>query len=250
MARPTKSPALYAQCVGRGSRLAPDKEDCIILDFVDASSLSLVTLPSLFGFPVQFDLEGADIAEVDDKVQHWMQLDLGLELEATDITLSEIQRRAENFDPLSQRIHPEIRAISGNGWFSLGSKGLGLHYWCSNGTLSLALILKKGKQYKVIFNSKEVALFSKIIPAVEAVDYEIEKLGESETNSAHAESAWRQMQTPPSLQETLANLRPPRTAKNLADALGHLVYAEQHPPRAKKHPGKQGWPKRYKRNRR
>lgn len=33
IARPTKSRALYAQMVGRGTRLAPGKEDCRILDF-------------------------------------------------------------------------------------------------------------------------------------------------------------------------------------------------------------------------
>ncbi|MGE0551747.1 MAG: DEAD/DEAH box helicase [Kofleriaceae bacterium] len=33
VARPTKSRALYAQMVGRGTRLAPGKEDCLVLDF-------------------------------------------------------------------------------------------------------------------------------------------------------------------------------------------------------------------------
>ncbi len=31
--RPTKSAGLYVQMVGRGTRLAPDKEDCLVLDF-------------------------------------------------------------------------------------------------------------------------------------------------------------------------------------------------------------------------
>ena len=33
MARPTKSRSLYAQCVGRGTRLSPGKVDCLVLDF-------------------------------------------------------------------------------------------------------------------------------------------------------------------------------------------------------------------------
>ncbi len=33
MLRPTKSPGLYAQIIGRGLRIAPGKEDCLILDF-------------------------------------------------------------------------------------------------------------------------------------------------------------------------------------------------------------------------
>ncbi|HEY3667085.1 MAG TPA: DEAD/DEAH box helicase, partial [Polyangiaceae bacterium] len=40
MARPTRSEGLYAQCVGRGTRLFEAKKDCLILDFVDVSSLS------------------------------------------------------------------------------------------------------------------------------------------------------------------------------------------------------------------
>ncbi|GHO82981.1 DEAD/DEAH box helicase [Dictyobacter formicarum] len=35
MARPTKSRALFTQCVGRGTRLAPGKKDAIILDITD-----------------------------------------------------------------------------------------------------------------------------------------------------------------------------------------------------------------------
>lgn len=34
MARPTKSRALYTQCIGRGTRIAPGKADCLVLDFV------------------------------------------------------------------------------------------------------------------------------------------------------------------------------------------------------------------------
>jgi len=37
MARPTKSRSLYAQCAGRGLRILPGKEDCLLLDFVGNS---------------------------------------------------------------------------------------------------------------------------------------------------------------------------------------------------------------------
>src|SRR5690606_19745763 len=33
MLRPTKSPGLYYQQVGRGFRLAPEKADCLVLDY-------------------------------------------------------------------------------------------------------------------------------------------------------------------------------------------------------------------------
>ena len=44
MARPTKSRPLYVQMVGRGTRLAPAKEDCLVLDIADnAGRHSLTT---------------------------------------------------------------------------------------------------------------------------------------------------------------------------------------------------------------
>jgi len=50
LARPTKSRALYTQCVGRGTRRHPGKENCLVLDVVGASEEhNLVTIPSLFG---------------------------------------------------------------------------------------------------------------------------------------------------------------------------------------------------------
>ncbi|KAG0352618.1 hypothetical protein BGZ54_002662, partial [Gamsiella multidivaricata] len=50
MARPTKSNVLFQQMLGRGMRLYPGKEDCLVLDFVDiVKGEGLVTLPTLLG---------------------------------------------------------------------------------------------------------------------------------------------------------------------------------------------------------
>lgn len=48
MARPTKSSGLYTQCVGRGLRLWPGKENCLVLDFSDTHNNldSIMTLAS------------------------------------------------------------------------------------------------------------------------------------------------------------------------------------------------------------
>lgn len=55
MARPTKSRALFTQCVGRGTRKHPEKADCLVLDVVGATAQhSLVTVPSLFGVEREF----------------------------------------------------------------------------------------------------------------------------------------------------------------------------------------------------
>ena len=83
-----------------------------ILDFVDLSDLSLVTLPSLFGMPRQLDLNGEEIEEARSQL-YQLSLDFpGFELEAEEITLDEIKRRAESFDPLTMDINPEVLAVS------------------------------------------------------------------------------------------------------------------------------------------
>ena len=51
IARPTRSPSLYVQMLGRGIRLAPDKQDCLVLDVVgnDPDPARQVVLPQIVG---------------------------------------------------------------------------------------------------------------------------------------------------------------------------------------------------------
>ena len=63
MARPTKSRALYAQCIGRGLRTHPGKDNCIILDLADNSTRHrLISVFDLFGMENQ-DAGGRDVIE-------------------------------------------------------------------------------------------------------------------------------------------------------------------------------------------
>ena len=194
MARPTRSEGLYAQCVGRGTRLHPGKKDCLILDFVDLSELSLCSLPSLFGAPRELDLRGEDVSEAR---RLWLQILFdrpGFELEAGAVTLPEIQQRASSFDPLTLEANEEIRAISANAWFSLGRHGLGLHFERRPGMASEFVILQRaarGKRWEVSLDGKPKDRFSSIEAAVEAVDYEIARMGARALASAREEASWR-----------------------------------------------------------
>lgn len=51
MCRPTKSKALYTQCVGRGLRKHPDKTHCLVVEFLDNSRLKLCTAAEMFDRP-------------------------------------------------------------------------------------------------------------------------------------------------------------------------------------------------------
>ncbi|CAG8699181.1 5377_t:CDS:2, partial [Acaulospora colombiana] len=63
MSRPTKSPVLFQQMIGRGMRLAEGKEDCLVLDFIDSyiNFPDLVTVPSLLGLKPDTEMKGSYI---------------------------------------------------------------------------------------------------------------------------------------------------------------------------------------------
>jgi ATP-dependent helicase IRC3 len=225
MARPTRSEGLYAQCVGRGTRLFQGKKDCLILDFVDLSSLQLCTLPSLFGVPRNIDLQGGDVSEAR---RFWQQILFdhpGFELEAAALTLPEIQDRAAAFDPLTLEVHADVRAISGNAWFSLGRHGLGLHFQQPPGRVREALIVKRpgrGKVWEVLLDGVSVARFSELEEGVSSVDYELERRGRSVALSALAGADWRNERSgvsPESLQQALWQRLNPRASMKREGAL-------------------------------
>ena len=224
MARPTRSEGLYAQCVGRGTRLAEGKHDCLILDFVDVSNLSLCSLPSLFGCPRDLDLRGGDVGEAR---RAWLRLMLDhadFQLEAGAVTLREIQDRAASFDPLTLEANIEVRAISGNAWFSLGRYGVGLHFEARAGRPSAVTVLKRGargKPWEVARDGEAIDRFSTLERAVEAVDYEIDRMGRAASASARDIAPWRVRPAPP---ELVARLRSSSTAATHADALRLLVW--------------------------
>lgn len=225
MARPTRSEGLYAQCVGRGTRLHPGKKDCLVLDFVDLSELSLCTLPSLFGAPRDLDLRGGDVSEARRAWQRILIDQPGFELEAGALTLPEIQARAASFDPLTLETHDEVRAISANAWFSLGRHGLGLHFERRPGRPSEVVIRRRsarGKKWEIDLDGQVREHFSNIEDAVQAVDYEIEQMGRAAAASAREGAAWRER---PAAPELIAQLvKPPSAPPTHAEALRLTVW--------------------------
>ncbi len=59
MARPTKSTTLFTQMIGRGTRVFPGKQDCLILDLADVAGRHKVAqLPDLVGLKKEYELDG------------------------------------------------------------------------------------------------------------------------------------------------------------------------------------------------
>ena len=231
MARPTRSSSLYTQCVGRGTRLAEGKEDCLVLDFVDLSDVSLTTLPTLFGLPQDVQLDGEDVEEARQQFLQLWDDHPHLEIDPGEITLDEIKRRAASFDPLTLDLDPEITAISPLAWVSLGSAGLALHVSPKRGKILEFLVLlvhENGRaSYRVLVDDKEVAKFGKITEAVEAVDWEVRQRGPNFVASAQVGASWRQEQPDAQMIEALLSLKPPRTARTVGQALHYLAHARR-----------------------
>lgn len=65
LARPTRSPVLYRQMIGRGTRRSEGKNDCLLVDLLDSTTVhDLQSMGTLLGLPAQFGLDGRDAAQV------------------------------------------------------------------------------------------------------------------------------------------------------------------------------------------
>ena len=182
MARPTRSEGLYAQCVGRGTRLHPGKTDCLILDFVDLTELSLCTLPSLFGTPRDLDLRGGDADRGPPRVAGRSRSTAPASSSRPGaVTLAEIQDRAASFDPLTLR-HERRRARDLQP--TPGSRSAATASGCTfsaAGRVSEVLVVRRagrGKCWEVVIDGRPMERFSRLEEAVEAVDFELERMGE------------------------------------------------------------------------
>ncbi len=120
MARPTRSPVLYQQIIGRGLRLYDNKSDCLVIDMVDVCQThSLMTTPALFGLRPDFDAEGEDVAKTAKAIQQ-MSIENPTVLDADTIAAAE-RIISQEFDPFSIAEPPdEVRAMSNLLWREVG----------------------------------------------------------------------------------------------------------------------------------
>jgi ATP-dependent helicase IRC3 len=116
MARPTKSALTYTQAVGRGSRLADGKQDCLIIDVADVTSRhQLVTAPTLAGLPAEFDTDGADLLDVVKQIEAAKAKSPLLDVEGAK-SMAEIEVRAEAVDLFRHLDDPLVEAHASMAW--------------------------------------------------------------------------------------------------------------------------------------
>lgn len=116
MARPTQSQLLYAQMVGRGTRLHPGKEDLIVVDIVDNTSKHrLANLNTLFDLPEQLDLEGRPALEVVDHLERLSASSPWIDL-ARLVSADELELVSERIDLFRLEPPDEIAAFTDFCW--------------------------------------------------------------------------------------------------------------------------------------
>lgn len=67
LARPTKSRPLLTQMIGRGLRLHKDKKLCHVIDLAHSSSIGILSVPTLFGFSGEMDIDQKTFLELSEK---------------------------------------------------------------------------------------------------------------------------------------------------------------------------------------
>lgn len=226
MVRPTRSVSMYLQCVGRGMRLSPDADDCLVLDFVDLSNLEVVTAATLDAGPTPNDRPAEPDPDSDDDARPTEPLGpfADDESEEAPATLDEILRRLAQFDPLTMEQREETAAISLNAWLSLGAKGMALHFLQHDGELGVFHLEPVGRRGAAVWlGERELARCSTMSEAVTAVDDELAQYGSPP--SARPDAPWRREPAPPHLRSAVQRLHPPRYAPDVGTALAHLALA-------------------------
>jgi ATP-dependent helicase IRC3 len=123
MARPTRSKLLYAQMVGRGTRLHPGKSDLLVVDLADNSTTHhLPGLHSLFDLPVNMNLRGRDALAIEREVERLSRTHPWIDMTRIH-SPDQLVRAAErieffNFDPPE-----ELRGGTANNWYSVPGGG-------------------------------------------------------------------------------------------------------------------------------
>ena len=119
MARPTKSGLLYTQCIGRGTRIHPEKENLIVIDLTDNSlKHQLISLPSLLGLPIEFAIQGKDVIETVDEFDRLQAKHPGVPLSEAR-SMEDIEKIIQKFDILkAASIDPNVANYSKFTWIA------------------------------------------------------------------------------------------------------------------------------------
>ena len=119
-AAPTKSELRYVQQIGRGTRIAPLKDSCIVIDVVDnCKKHSLTTVSTLLGLPKDLDLKGEKYTKAKEKLER-----IAREFPTANLqdikSLDNLKSIAENISLFTVHYPPELTRLSELAWRKSG----------------------------------------------------------------------------------------------------------------------------------
>lgn len=127
MARPTKSLGLYAQMIGRGTRLHPGKQELVVIDIADNSRRhALAGLSTLFGLSDGFDLQGHAAMEVADRMQRLARTSPWVDLSRVSRP-EQLEMAAERIEFFRLEPPEEIASVAELTWLAAPAGGYQLH---------------------------------------------------------------------------------------------------------------------------
>lgn len=248
LARPTKSQLLYTQIVGRGTRLHPGKERCLVIDLADATQgKKPMGLPTLMGLPPDFDSEGEDLTEV---VKKYQELEAAAPAEVARVkSVKDIKDAWERIDLFTPPpANPELLEWTTLVWMETGNERYILNL---NDGERLTIQGDALGRYKVIFTHKsgdhELGLCETMGEAFRRSDKWIHRNRKEQLNLLDAEAAWRKESPTEKQLKWLKKFGAPITTdltKGQASAMLDKLFAENPPP---KRSAKQEWAIRNKR---
>lgn len=127
MARPTRSKLLYAQMVGRGTRLYPSKKDLMVIDVADNSRThQLPGLHSLFNLPLNMNLNGGNALKIERQIERLNRTQPWIDTSRIQ-TPEDLKLAAERIEFFNFEAPAEIRPYTQNTWHAVpGGYRLGL----------------------------------------------------------------------------------------------------------------------------
>lgn len=227
MARPTGSSLLYQQIVGRGTRRAPGKEDCLVLDFVDNSSKhGLASLAGLLDLPGAMDLRGRGAVETAKEVERVKRETPWIDTDKIS-SVEDLETAATRIEFFSQAVPDELDGVTTFEWRRAGG-GYQIHLPGQRGRPRESLVVARDRlgAWSVSYESDgEARGLSSHSSAGEAIRWADRRIGEIRPESArlvNLSSPWRKQSATPKQLELLRRLKvahPPEINRGQASGL-------------------------------
>jgi ATP-dependent helicase IRC3 len=201
LARPTQSPLLYTQMIGRGTRLYPGKAHLNVVDVVDNTRRhQLFTLPRMFGLREEFDLQGERVHQLQLRLEHSARRFPGLDFSRI-ATPDDIRLMVDKIRLVTSELADEVQSYSRFCWVKMPDAS----YWLDLGE-STHLTIRENllDQFEIFLAGHPVDVHKKLDRAFRKADDFVKRQFPEMVNLLGQDLAWRRE---PSTQKQIELLR-------------------------------------------